>query len=57
MIHSSVLSPKVVLVAVEYDGRTGRERKEFTADSAARRFYAAKSKAGKNPRVVRATLS
>jgi hypothetical protein len=38
-------------VIVAYDGRTGRVSKHFDDAYAARRFYAAKLAAGKNPEV------
>jgi hypothetical protein len=41
-------------IGVEYDGRGGRRTKVFDDLFAARRFYAAKLKQGKNPRVRRA---
>lgn len=40
-------------VAVEYDGRAGRERREFADPFVARRFYAAKLRAGRAPAVKR----
>ena len=39
-------------IAVEYDGRKGRDVRTFKDLYAARRFYAAKYRAGKNPKVV-----
>lgn len=40
-------------VDVEYDVRRARARKHFADAHAARRFYASKLRAGKNPRVVK----
>lgn len=40
-------------IAVEYDSRGKRVRKEFTDHFEARRFYATKFKAGRNPRVLK----
>jgi DNA invertase Pin-like site-specific DNA recombinase len=42
-------------VTVEYDTANGRASKTFADAYAGRRFYCAKDKAGKNPRVVAAT--
>ena len=41
-------------VAIEYDARGKRVRKLFTDHYQARRFYAAKDKAGRNPKVKKA---
>jgi hypothetical protein len=38
---------------IEYDSRGGRARKHFTDKFAARRFWAAKDRDGKSPRVVK----
>lgn len=40
-------------VRVEYDSRCKRASKTFDDPYAARRFYVAKLKAGKNPRVLK----
>lgn len=40
-------------VAVEYDCRGGRASREFRDEYAARRFYSAKAREGKNPKVKR----
>ena len=40
-------------VTIEYDSRGQRVRKTLPDSIAARRFYAAKFKAGRNPAVVR----
>ena len=42
-------------VAVEYDCRGRRKLKSFASDYEALRFYAAKLKAGCNPRVCKGT--
>lgn len=57
-MNSPILSPKVKTVAVEYDGPNGKRlTKVFSDVFASRRFYVAKSKAGKNPRVTSASLA
>jgi hypothetical protein len=43
------ISNRSPAVVIEYDGRKKRERKTFTDPYAARRFYAAKLNANKNP--------
>lgn len=45
------ISNRTPPVAVEYDARGKRATKQFTDCYAARRFYVAKLKAGKNPKV------
>lgn len=52
----SVLNQRILSVTVEYDDgkRNERVRRTFSCPFAARRFYVAKSKAGRNPRVVTA---
>ena len=49
-------APDPVPVWVEYDSRDTRVRKHFDdgLDPAARSFFASKSKAGKNPKLIRA---
>jgi len=42
-------------VRIEYDSRGKRSSKTFTDHYAARRFYAAKDKAGKHPKVIKPT--
>lgn len=52
----SSISGRMPPVAVEYDGAKGqRVTKQFADAYAARRFYAAKHRAGKNPRVRKAS--
>lgn len=54
--HYILSAPPIDSVTVEFDGRSGRERKTFagrSAVSASRRFYAEKMKAGKNPKIVK----
>lgn len=46
---------RVTSVSVEYDGKVGRVVKQFSSASAAKRFYVAKDKAGKHPKIVGAT--
>ena len=48
-----VFRPKPEAIAIEYDSRGQRVCKQFTDHWEARRFYTAKDKAGKNPKVVR----
>jgi hypothetical protein len=48
-----IFKPKPEAVAVEYDCRGKRVCKTFTDHFEARRFYSAKDKAGKNPKVKR----
>jgi hypothetical protein len=48
-------SNRIASVTVEYDGAgASRVRKTFSDPFAARRFYAAKDRAGKRPRIVAA---
>ena len=46
-----IISNRMPLVWVEYDCRGERKSKHFDDAHEARRFYAAKLKAGKNPKV------
>lgn len=55
-MHSTLLSPKIASVTVEYDANGKRKEKTFTDAFASRRFYVAKSKAGANPKVKAASL-
>lgn len=48
------MDKRPVAACVEYDSRGRRVWKSFTCCYAARRFFVAKEKAGKRPRVVRA---
>lgn len=48
------ITPQPPPVYVAYDAQKGRRKKLFTDPYAARRFYVAKSKAGKRPQVERA---
>lgn len=57
MIHSSLLSPKIKTVTVEYTANGQRVKKSFTNVSESRRFYTAKMKAGAEPKIVSAALS
>ena len=51
----SKASRHISLVVVEYDGRKGqRVQKAFTNAYVSRRFYTAKHKAGKHPKVIKA---
>lgn len=45
------ISNRMPPVAVEYDARDKRATKQFTDAYAARRFFVAKAKQGKNPKV------
>lgn len=57
MIHTSVLSPKIKTVVVEYTANNLRVTKNFTDNGKARRFYITKSREGKEPKIVSASLS
>jgi hypothetical protein len=57
VFNSIVLAPKITKVAVEYTAKGQRVTKEFADNGTARRFYAAKLKAGASPKVVAAKLS
>lgn len=50
-MQNQPISTRLPSVAVEYDNRGQRVRKEFTDAYAARRFYTQKMKDGKNPQV------
>lgn len=50
----SPIDEEPLLIAVEYDAYGQRVRKTFEDMYEARRFYVAKDKAGKHPRVVKA---
>lgn len=50
------LRVQIVRVVIEYDRLGKRVRKEFADNFQARAFFAAKLKAGKNPRVVAAEI-
>lgn len=52
-MKSNINPRPVEPIAIEYDYRRKRARKVFTDHYAARRFYVAKYKAGKRPRVRR----
>lgn len=54
MFHSCLLSPKIVLVSVEYDAKGNRAVKSFKENSSARRFYLKMSKENRNPKIVKA---
>lgn len=57
MIHSVILSPKIALIAVEFDGKaSSREVKEFKDNFKAKAFYIKMSKEGKNPSIKKAVL-
>ena len=50
-MHTSILSPKQndFTVTIIFDGKQGRESKQFDGMLKAKKFYVAKSMAGKNP--------
>lgn len=50
-----IFKPKPESIAVEYDSRGQRVQRVFNDHFEARRFYVAKDKAGKHPKVVRVT--
>lgn len=41
-------------VEIEFDGRNGRERKQFPTMQKAKSFYIRKFNDGKNPKIIRA---
>jgi hypothetical protein len=49
---TGAISSRTPAVIVEYDMRGGRAQKLFTDAYLGRRFFVAKDKAGKNPKVV-----
>jgi len=57
VFNSIVLAPKITKVTVEYTAKGNRVVKEFADNGSARRFYAAKLKAGAEPKIVAAKLS
>jgi hypothetical protein len=51
------LSRPIIPLAIEYDHRRGRVVKQFTTAEEAKRWYLAKFKAGKRPRVIAIQLA
>lgn len=49
---AAAISTRLPAVDVEYDARGARAVKHFEDANEAKRFYAAKDKAGKNPKVI-----
>ena len=50
-MQNTAITGRMPPVTVAYDGPMGRRSKRFTCPYKARRFYAAKFRAGKSPQV------